>query len=70
MKLAAYTAIILIISWSVMSVFQLWGQVMSDDLYWKITVTMGLIGGGIIVASLIAREYMSEKKLREDKYID
>lgn len=70
MKLAAYTAIVLIISWSVLSVFQIWGPVVSDDMYWKITITMGLIGGGIIAASLIAREYMSEKQLRKDKYID
>lgn len=70
MKLAAYTAIALIISWSVMTVFQIWGKILSDDMYWKITITMGLIGGGIIAASLIAREYASEKKLREDKFID
>nr|VFJ46871.1 MAG: hypothetical protein BECKFW1821B_GA0114236_100184 [Candidatus Kentron sp. FW]VFJ48908.1 MAG: hypothetical protein BECKFW1821A_GA0114235_10218 [Candidatus Kentron sp. FW]VFJ66336.1 MAG: hypothetical protein BECKFW1821C_GA0114237_100937 [Candidatus Kentron sp. FW] len=70
MKLASYTAIILILSWSVLTVVQLWGGALSPDLYWKITLTMVFLGGGVIVSSLIAREYLSEQRLRKDKFID
>ena len=70
MKVASYTAITIIIAWSIMSVIQLWTQAIPGELYWKITITMGLIGGGIIIASLIAKEYLSEKQMKKDKFID
>ena len=70
MKLAAYTAIFLILSWAVMTIMQIWGDVFSDELYWRITITMGLIGGGIVIASLIAKEYIEDKQLKKDKFID
>ena len=70
MKLASYTAIFIVISWSVLSIAQLWGNVMSEEMYWKITITMGLIGGGIVAASLIAREYLNEQQLKKDKFVD
>ncbi len=70
MKLASYTAILVIVSWSLLSVAQLWGPLVSAETYWKISITMALIGGGIVIASLIAKEYLSEKKMKKDKYID
>ncbi len=70
MKVASITAILIVVAWSIMSVAQLWWHTLSVEMYWKITVTMALIGGGVIAASLIAREYLSEKKLKKDKFID
>lgn len=70
MKLAAYTAIFLVVSWAILSVMQLWGDIFTEDMYWKITLTMLLIGGGIVIASLIAKEYLEDKQLKKDKFID
>ncbi len=70
MKLAAITGILLVVSWSALTVARIWGDIMSVEMYWKITLTMVLIGGGIIIAALIAREYLSEKQMKKDKFID
>ncbi len=70
MKIASYTAIFIVISWSVLTVAEIWGDIISTKLYWKITITMGLIGGGIILAALIKREYLDEKQMKKDKFID
>nr|VFJ99134.1 MAG: hypothetical protein BECKLFY1418A_GA0070994_10944 [Candidatus Kentron sp. LFY]VFJ99220.1 MAG: hypothetical protein BECKLFY1418B_GA0070995_11392 [Candidatus Kentron sp. LFY]VFK23796.1 MAG: hypothetical protein BECKLFY1418C_GA0070996_11554 [Candidatus Kentron sp. LFY] len=70
MKLASYTAVILIVSWSVLTIAQLWGGCLSPDLYWKITLTMALLGGGVVVSSLIVREYLAEDRMKKDKFID
>ena len=70
MKIASYTAIIMVICWAALTVAEIWGDVISAKLYWKITITMALIGGGIILAALIKREYLDDKQLKKDKYID
>ena len=70
MKIASYTAIIIVISWSALTVAEIWGDVISTALYWKITITMALVGGGIILAALIKREYLSDKQMKKDKFID
>nr|VFJ59813.1 MAG: hypothetical protein BECKFM1743C_GA0114222_102566 [Candidatus Kentron sp. FM]VFJ77434.1 MAG: hypothetical protein BECKFM1743A_GA0114220_109842 [Candidatus Kentron sp. FM]VFK13055.1 MAG: hypothetical protein BECKFM1743B_GA0114221_102651 [Candidatus Kentron sp. FM] len=44
--LASYTAIILIVVWSILTIAQLWQGFLSPDLYWKITFTVILLGGG------------------------
>ena len=39
-------------------------------IYWKITTTLGIIGAIIILGSLIKREYLSEKEMKKENYID
>ena len=70
MKLASYVAIIVVALWSLMSLAQLWFSPLSLELYWKLTLTLVLVGAGIVTIALIFREYSSEKKLKKDKFID
>lgn len=70
MKFASYIAIAVVALWSLMTLMQLWFTPFSADLYLKLTVTLVLLGGGIVTIALIFREYTSEKKLKEDKFID
>ena len=70
MKFASYTAILIVVCWSALTVAEIWADVISTELYWKITITMAIAGGAIVLASLIAREYLSERKMKKDKYID
>jgi len=65
MKLASYTAIAIVLSWAILTLFQLWGVGLSWSLYVKISITMAIIGGAIIIASLISREYLRNKKIEE-----
>ena len=36
----------------------------------KLTITMLLVGGGILIISMVRKSYTSEKKLRDNKFID
>jgi hypothetical protein len=67
MKIASYTAIAVIISWAILTLFQLWGEGLSWSLYIKISITMGIVGGAIIIASLISREYLRNKRIEEKR---
>ena len=69
-RFAAYTAICIVAAWSILAVVQLWFEPMSSGTFWKVTLTMAILGGGAFLASLIAREYLNEKELRKNKYID
>ena len=69
MKLASYVAIIVVALWSIMSLVLLWDP-FSPELYWLLTLTLVLVGGGIVTIALFFREYSSEKKLKKDKFID
>ena len=59
-----------IILWVIISLAQLWGPVIDAGIYLKLTITMLLIGGGILIVSIIKKEYKTEKKLKEDNFID
>ena len=70
LRLAGGVAIGTIILWVIISLAQLWGPVMDKSIYLKLTVTMVLIGGGILIVSIIKKEYKTDKKLKEDNFID
>ncbi|MDG1852683.1 MAG: hypothetical protein P8I97_00840 [Verrucomicrobiales bacterium] len=72
LRLASGVAIGSIIVWVMLSLAQLWSNSNAIDasLYLKLTITMLLIGGGILVVSIIRREYKSEKKLKKNNFID
>ena len=70
LRLAGGVAIGTIILWVIISLAQLWGPVIDEGIYLKLTVTMLLIGGGILIVSIIKKEYKTEKKLKEDNFID
>lgn len=70
LRLAGGVVIGTIILWVIISLPQLWGNVMDEGIYLKLTVTMLLIGGGILIVSIIKKDYKTEKKLKEDNFID
>lgn len=70
MKFASITSIVIVISWVSLTITMCWVDAISAILYWKITVTMILVGGGVILVSLIAREYLTDKRMKKNKLID
>jgi hypothetical protein len=72
LRLAGGVAIGTIIIWVFLSLAQLWsnGNAIDAGLYLKLTITMLLIGGGVLITSIIKREYKTEKKLKENNFID
>ena len=72
LRLAGGVAIGSIVLWVILSLIQLWSNnsAIDESIYLKITVTMLLIGGGILVVSMVRKNYKTEKKLKENNFID
>lgn len=70
MKYASYLAIVLTLTWTVLAIAQLWLEPLDAETFIKITITFGLALVGSVVAAMIHREYVEEKALKKDKYLD
>jgi len=70
MKVASYVSILMIVVWTILTVPMIWGtELIPFEMYVKVSISMLLIGGGIIIIALIAREYISENKMKKDKFL-
>ena len=70
MRLASYTTIIIISLWLILTLIQVWGEFFTFRTYWKITISLALINLTILIIALIRREYLSDKHLKKNKFID
>jgi len=48
----------------------MWFNVVSWDLFIKITITFILAVVLVVCIALVKREYMEDKQMKKDKYID
>jgi hypothetical protein len=69
MKIASIVSIVTILGWSILSLFQLWGAGIDWGIYIKVTVTVVLLNVAIGIASIIFKEYLSDKNLKKDKFL-
>lgn len=56
--------------WVLLAILDMWFDVVSTETFIKLTVTLGLVAILVLVVALVRREYVDEKKLKDDKYID
>lgn len=70
MKFASYLAIFLTVTWTALAILQLWFEPLDAATFIKITITFGLALVGSVIAAMIHREYVEEKSLKKDKYLD
>jgi len=62
-------SIVTILGWSILSLFQLWGAGIDWDIYLKVTITVVLLNVAIGIASIIFKEYLSDKNLKKDNFL-
>ena len=70
MKIASIISGVIFALYGIILLAQLWGQVMSWTLFIKLTISAGVI---IIVTfglAILYREYIEEKTMKDDKYLD
>ena len=68
-KLGVYACLGLFVSWVLLLILQLWFSFVDADLFLKITLMAGLFI--IILASLLViSQYFSEKKMKDDGFIN
>lgn len=70
MKLGVISALAIAVGWGLLALLQLWVQPFSAEIFFKISVTAGILLALIVVVTLVVREYLSEKKLKDDGFID
>ena len=70
MKLASIITLGTLIVWALLAIVDMWFDIVSWSTFIKITLTLGLLAIVAVGVALAKREYMDEKKLKKDKYID
>ncbi|TQV63228.1 MAG: hypothetical protein FNT15_04380 [Sulfurovum sp.] len=70
MNLMGRFSISLILLLSLVSLTQLWFQLFSWEIFFKIVTSLFGILVAVVVVLLIIREYKDEKRMRDDGYID
>ncbi|MCA9117955.1 MAG: hypothetical protein KDA79_22945 [Planctomycetaceae bacterium] len=70
MKTAGIIGICLIVLWSLLALGQLWFQLISGELFLKISLTFVLIGVASVLIALIRRGYTEDQQMKRDRYID
>ena len=70
MKYGVFSALIISVLWGLLAIAQLWFEWLSVEVFTKITVTVAILEAIIIIATLVLREYLTDKKLKKDGYID
>ena len=70
MKCGVFSALIISVLWGLLAIAQLWFELLSVEVFTKITVTVAILEAIIIIATLVIREYLTDKKLKKDGFID
>ncbi|MDM5271974.1 hypothetical protein PGH07_07270 [Sulfurovum sp. zt1-1] len=70
MKIASIISGVVFVLYAILLLAQLWANVVSWAVFVKLTITAGVV---IIVTfgiAMLYREYVEEKSMKDDKYID
>lgn len=70
MKIASIISGIVFVLYALLLLAQLWAEVVSWSIFMKLTITACVV---IVVAfgvALLYREYIEEKSMKDDKYLD
>ena len=70
MKSGIIACCVIAVAWAVLAVVQLWFSPLAAHIFAKVTITAGLLFVVVLVISLVIREYLSDKKMKEGGYID
>lgn len=70
MKLGVIAGLVIGLGWVFLALVQLWFSPLSNELFFKLSVTAGVLLVAVVVVTLVVREYLSEKKLKQDGFID
>ena len=69
-KLGVYACLGLFVSWVLLLILQLWFSFANADLFLKITPTMAGLFIIILASLLVISQYFSEKKMKDDGFIN
>jgi hypothetical protein len=70
MKIGAIICLAIFVAWVIIALLQLWFDLLSGEIFWKLTLTAGALFVVVLGVSLVVREYIDEKKMKDGGYID
>jgi uncharacterized membrane protein YcjF (UPF0283 family) len=70
MRTGAIICLAIFVIWVVIALMQLWFDLLSGEIFLKLTLTAGALFVVVLGIALVVREYVEEKKLKDDGYID
>lgn len=69
-KLGVYACLGLFVGWVLLLILQLWFSFIEAELFLKITLTMAGLFVITLAALLVCSQYFSEKKMKDDGFIN
>lgn len=69
-KLGVYACLGLFVSGVLLLILQLWFSFIEADLFFKITLTLAGLFVIILASLLVISQYFSEKKMKDDGFIN
>ncbi|MEH6565799.1 MAG: hypothetical protein V7756_10790 [Halopseudomonas sp.] len=70
MKLGAIICLLLFVAGCALSIIQLWFAPLEPDTFFKVLVTLGILFVISLAVTLVTREYLQDKELRKNGFID
>ena len=70
MEYGIFSALNILIYGRCFSIAQLLFKLLSVEVFAKLTLTAGILVVIIVITTLVIREYLSEKQLKKDVFID
>jgi hypothetical protein len=70
MRTGAIICLVIFVTWVIIALLQLWFDLLSGEIFLKLTLTAGALFMVVLGISLVVREYIDEKKMKDDGYID
>ncbi len=70
MKLASVITGIVLVLYAIFALVQLWMTVVSWATFVKVSITAAVIVIATLGLAMLYREYIEEKSMKEDKYLD
>ncbi len=70
MKLASIITGVVLVLYAVFALIQLWSMVVTWATFIKISITAAVIVVATLGLAMLYREYIEEKSMKEDKYLD
>lgn len=70
MKIASVITGVIFALFAILLLAQMWGNVMPWEIFIKLSVTAGVIIVVTFGLALLYREYMEEKTMKDEKYLD
>jgi len=70
MRTGAIICLSIFVAWVFVALLQLWFDLLSGEIFWKLTLTAGALFVVVLGVALVRREYIQEKKMKDDGYID